>query len=113
MSITPTEIQSKLNDYRLREAIDIWHRFKGGIQFDCKIGVIYHADIDGVVGAAYVISSLRKEYPKISIHVYWLATHEYDFAAMLAWIAGNDLQHCIFLDIAIENSPETMERHWV
>jgi single-stranded DNA-specific DHH superfamily exonuclease len=97
------------DDPRLSRIIDSWHTFENSITGAGKVGVVYHGDMDGLVGAAYIKRTLLKYVPEGMLKTYWVSTDEYDFELLRQWVKEQDLQICVFTDVSIENHLPTLE----
>jgi len=103
-------ISQVLTDARMVFAIRQWQSFERSILDDDRIGVVYHGDLDGLIGAAYIGALLKYHLPfSANTLLFWISTDEYDFSSLKKWIAENNLDKCVFLDIPLENHNEALE----
>lgn len=102
MSTTP----SLLNDTWLQSAADAFLDFAPSLRG--PVGVVYHADMDGAVSAAYISASLSRIAPKTELVTHAVATEEYDFSRLRAWAEPKRLKAMFILDLSIADSPETL-----
>lgn len=99
-------LQSK--DQRLDNAIDLWNSFEKMLTYTDKVGLIYHGDMDGLIGAVYTRRILLKYVDPKGLKVFWIGTAEYDFATLRDWILEQRLNKCVFVDISVENHNSTL-----
>jgi oligoribonuclease NrnB/cAMP/cGMP phosphodiesterase (DHH superfamily) len=87
------------------ESIDIkkWDTFISDVKSNDRIGICYHSDNDGLCGALYSYLALTSHQPNLNISFFWITNEEFDFNSIKDWISRNTFEHCIFLDISIEN----------
>lgn len=99
---------SHINDERLDTAIQAWKSFESTLTPNDKIGLIYHGDMDGLLGATIIKHTLLKHVSVTKLRVYWVGTEEYDFSDLRDWVEEQHLDRCIFADISIENHSPTL-----
>lgn len=100
---------SQISDPRLEECIGKWNNFLNSIQPSEKVGVIFHGDMDGLVGATYISQVLQKRFQSLSVSLFWISTDEYDFLSLKKWISETKLDKLAIVDISIENHVSTLE----
>ncbi|HEY0427481.1 MAG TPA: DHH family phosphoesterase [Pyrinomonadaceae bacterium] len=100
---------SPSNDPRLSEAVNLWKSFENTLTNTDKVGLIYHGDMDGLIGAAYTRRTILKHVDEKMLKVFWIGTEEYDFASLRHWVAEQRLNKCVFTDISIENHLSTLD----
>ncbi|HMO81178.1 MAG TPA: DHH family phosphoesterase [Pirellulaceae bacterium] len=107
----PERIFPPSNDSRLDSAIQTWRKFEEGLKSTDRIGVVYHGDMDGLIGGTYVRRALldRNRQGTHDIATFWVKTEEYDFASLRNWINDQKLDKCVFTDISLENHPATLD----
>ncbi len=64
--------------------------------------------MDGLIGALYVIAMLKTKIKKTMIETYQIGTEEYDFIKLKRWFKRSIFSKCVFLDVSIENNPDTL-----
>lgn len=101
---------SLFEDIRLRLCADSFQEFEKGLSSGQSVSLVYHADTDGVVAAAYLREYLSLHNPQVDIVPYWVGTDEYDFGELEAWISAIRPNHCVFVDVAIENNSAALSR---
>ena len=97
-----------LADIRLARCIDQWQKVQLSAPQWRQIGIIYHGDVDGLVGAAYARRVLMESNPILDIRSFWIATEEYDFQTLMEWVGNHQFDACVILDISIENHVTAM-----
>lgn len=68
---------------------------------DSELALVYHADPDGVVSAAFIDSYLQNRFERSSTNAYWVGTHEFDFAKLSAWIDQVEPKFIALFDVNI------------
>lgn len=101
-------LTSWATDARLSEAVLHWRRFSQSIQRSDRIGVVFHADMDGAIGAAVVRRALIDQHGVVPF-ILWVRTDEYDFGELRCWLSEQALDKCIILDISLATHFETMQ----
>jgi single-stranded DNA-specific DHH superfamily exonuclease len=96
------------NDLRLDNAIELWNTFEKTLTNTDTIGLVYHGDMDGLIGAAYTRRMLLKYVVPENLKIFWIGTAEYDFATLRHWVLEQRLNKCVFVDISIENHNPTL-----
>ncbi len=96
-------------DPRLNECITLWHSFVQSINGTDRIGIVFHGDFDGLMGATYIRRVLLKHIPESQLEIFWISTDEYDFNSLSAWVDITQINKCVFADISIENSPAILD----
>lgn len=97
------------DDPRLNKVIELWDSFANSISGEEKIGIVYHGDMDGLVGATYIRRALLKYVPESMTHAYWVSTDEYDFELLRQWVSEQDLNKFVSTDVSIENHQPTLQ----
>ena len=88
-----------------RAMLPLWGAFEGVLGTRSSVGVLYHGDFDGVIGAAAMLLSLRQSLAPLA---FWIATEDYDFESARQWITGCDLRGLGVVDLGIENNPAAL-----
>ena len=83
-----------------------WETFSAPLLAEQRIGLVYHGDFDGAIGAAYAQAALLKRHPNIRVLKYWISTDELDFISVKEWSNSSNLNSCAFFDLSIVNKPE-------
>lgn len=97
------------DDSRLNKVIELWDAFANSISRGEKIGVVYHGDMDGLVGATYIRRALLKYVPETMTVTYWVSTDEYDFELLRQWVSEQNLNKFVSTDVSIENHQPTLQ----
>jgi len=90
------------NEYRK------WIGFLDDLNHDQTIALIYHSDIDGLIGAAYIYETLKKRSLDNQIILNSVSTEDYDFEDLVDWFTMVRPDVAIFSDISIENHPKAL-----
>lgn len=102
-------IETIFADPRLDEPLQRWSVFVHQVSVGDHVGVVYHGDLDGAIGAAYGRRVLQAQVANLKVSPYWVATEEFDFEALISWLTQQRLGRCAFFDISIENHGTTIE----
>lgn len=79
-----------------------WDHFASDIKFNDFIGVVYHSDGDGLVGALYASRSVEHLVDS-KIFYHWITNAEFDFVGLFEFIKKTKINKLIIVDISIEN----------
>lgn len=96
------------DDPRLPDVVREWRRFESRLRNAQHVALVYHADLDGLLGGVYAQRHLERTLVNITLSRYSVSTDEYDFAGLRDWLDEQRPDSVAFFDISIENNPEIL-----